>query len=169
MWGERETPDWPCLGSGSSKEGPGSLTAALDKPGFPLVTRLAAGWTQWWRGEGSCRGAGVSAALVPPTHTHKVPPFVEEFNTIQHTVLPRAAVCPPGGALGKEASLQLLVQRVPGPGSVGNIPRGRQGSPSGCSGLSGAGQAGGRAGLCPTEPRTGASVSPCPGAQDAQL
>ena len=37
----------PRLGPGPSREGSGSLAPALDEPGFPRVTGLAAGWAPW--------------------------------------------------------------------------------------------------------------------------
>lgn len=123
MWGECERPDWPCLGSGSSKEGPGSLTAALDKPGFPLVTRLAAGWTQWRRGEGRCRGAGISAALVPPPHTHTRFPRSWKSLIQPSTHTPPQGCCVPSGWGSGERGITAAVgAKSPWPWFCGKYP-----------------------------------------------
>ena len=43
-----------------------SLIPALNGPGFPLVPRLAAGWTQPWRGWEAGAGLGTHPLLPPP-------------------------------------------------------------------------------------------------------
>ena len=140
------------------------------------VDQVVEGWGELARGWGLHR-----SCHPPPQHTHKVPPFVEEFNTIQRAP-PEGCCVHSGWGSGERGITAAVGGKSPWPWFCGKYPP----WPPGVAlrpqwALGGWAKAGDRLGAeqgcvlqreeeghgASTEPKTGASVSPCPDAHGA--